>query len=90
MALGASGRRILSEMLAAGVRQVLIGLVIGLGGAAMLTRLLEAQLVDVAPHDPLTFSAVVAGILLTIGVMGCLIPARRALRVNPSDALRHE
>ncbi len=76
-------------MLAAGVRQVLIGLVIGLGGAAVLTRLLEAQLVDVAPHDPLTFSAV-AGILLTIGVMGCLIPARRALRVNPSDALRHE
>ena len=89
MALGASGRRILSEMLAAGVRQVLIGLVIGLGGAAVLTRLLEAQLVDVPPHDPPTFIAV-AGILLTIGVMGCLIPARRALRVNPSDALRHE
>ena len=89
MALGASGTRILSEMLAGGVRQVLIGLVIGLGGAAVMTRLLEAQLVDVPPHDPLTFIAV-AGILLTIGVMGCLIPARRALRVNPVDALRHD
>jgi putative ABC transport system permease protein len=89
MALGASGRRILSEMLGGGLRQVLIGLVMGLGGAAVLTRLLEAQLVDVRPNDPVTFAAVTA-ILVTIGVMGCLIPARRALRVNPVDALRHE
>ena len=89
MALGASGRRILSEVAAGGLRQVLIGLVLGLAGAAVLTRLLEAQLVDVPPHDPLTFIGVTV-LLVTIGVMGCLIPARRAMGVNPSDALRHE
>jgi putative ABC transport system permease protein len=89
MALGASGRRILREMVVGGLRQVVIGLVLGLAGAAVLTRLLEAQLVDVPPHDPLTFISV-AAILVTIGVLGCLIPARRALRVNPVDALRHE
>ena len=89
MALGASGRRILSDVLRGGLRQVIIGLVIGLAGAAVLTRLLEAQLVDVPPHDPLTFTGV-AAILVAIGAMGCLIPATRALRVNPVDALRHE
>ena len=67
----------------------MIGLVLGLAGAAVLTRLLEAQLVDVPPHDPLTFIGVTV-ILVTIGLMGCLIPARRAMGVNPSDALRHE
>ena len=89
MALGASGRRILSEMVGGALRQVLIGLVLGLAGAAVLTQLLEAQLVDVPPHDPLTFIGVTV-ILVSIGLMGCLIPARRALRVNPSNALRHE
>jgi predicted permease len=89
MALGASSRSILSEMLAGGLRQALIGLVLGLGGAAVLTRLLEAQLVDVPPHDPATFAGV-AGLLVTIAIAGCLVPARRALRVNPVDALRHE
>ena len=89
MALGASGSRILSDVLRGGLRQVMIGLVIGLGGAAVLTRLLEAQLVDVPPHDPLTFIGV-AAILVAIGAMGCLIPARRALRVNPVEALRHD
>lgn len=89
MALGATSRRILSNVLAGSMKQVTIGLALGLSGAAVLTRLLSAQLVDVSPNDPLTFGSVTA-ILAAIAVLGCLVPVRRALRVNPVEALRHE
>jgi ABC-type antimicrobial peptide transport system permease subunit len=70
-----------------GVRVALIGAVVGLAGALALTRYLGSLLYDVAPNDPLTFAAVVV-ILSATAAAACWIPARRALSVAPSDALR--
>ena len=56
---------------------------------ALLTRLLSAQLVDVSPTDPATFAGV-AVVLTATALIGCFVPVRRALRVNPIEALRHE
>jgi putative ABC transport system permease protein len=71
------------------MRQLLIGLTIGLAASIGLTRVLGWLLVDVSPHDPLTL-AIVAIVLSTAAFLGCLIPARRAIRVDPVIALRHE
>ncbi|MEO5898042.1 MAG: FtsX-like permease family protein [Vicinamibacterales bacterium] len=89
VALGATTANVLREIFSGATRQVLLGLTFGLLAASGLTRLLASQLVDVSPHDPLTFAAV-TGVLFLVGVAGCLVPARRALRVNPVTALRHE
>jgi putative ABC transport system permease protein len=89
MALGASGPNILQLIFSQGMTQVVIGLVIGLAAAIGLTRALESLLIQVTPADPLTLIAV--GIVLTgAAMLGCLIPALRAMRVDPVVALRHE
>jgi ABC-type antimicrobial peptide transport system permease subunit len=64
-----------------------MGLIIGLVAALGVTRVLRAVLVDVSPSDPITFLAVAVVLTLT-GVLGCVIPARRAVRVDPVAALR--
>ncbi|HEY6271660.1 MAG TPA: hypothetical protein VIX19_06650, partial [Terriglobales bacterium] len=61
----------------------------GLGGAAVLTRVLRGLLYEVAPIDAVTYSAV-AAVLGGVALDACLAPARRAARVNPSDALHSE
>jgi predicted permease len=89
MALGAQRLDILRMALAEGMSIVLIGLVSGLVGAAIMTRFFQSMLFDVAPSDPLTFlsaSAVLAG----VAFFACYIPAQRATRVNPLVALREE
>jgi len=89
MALGARSRDVLGMVMLQGTVMTLIGVIIGLGGAYSLTRLLESQLYEVEPTDPLTF--VVASVLLAaISLSASLLPARRATRVNPMEALRHE
>jgi len=89
LALGGTQKHILSMVLAQGMRQVGIGLAIGIPAAFAVTRVLRSTLVGVEPGDPVTFAGVIA--LLTIaGLLGCAIPARRAIRVDPVDALRHE
>jgi predicted permease len=89
MALGAQRLDILRMALVEGMRIVLIGLVAGLLGAAVMTRFFQSLLFDVAPGDPITFvsaSAVLAG----VAFCACYIPAQRATRVDPLAALREQ
>ncbi|MBI3415457.1 MAG: ABC transporter permease [Verrucomicrobia bacterium] len=89
MALGASGRNVLALVIRQGMLPALIGLAIGLASALALTRVLASQLYEVKATDPLTFLGVVA-VLLLVALTACLVPARRAARVDPMAALRSE
>ena len=89
MALGALKSDVLKMVLGQGLRLALMGLAIGIGGALALTRLLASLLFDVKPTDPLTFVGV-SVILIAVALSACYIPARRATRVDPVVALRHE
>ena len=89
MALGAQRRDVLRLVLGQGARMALIGVAVGIAAALGLTRLMSNQLFGVSAHDPLTFAAV-AALLIVVAVAACYIPARRAMRVDPMIALRHE
>ncbi|PYR26342.1 MAG: hypothetical protein DMF92_18620, partial [Acidobacteria bacterium] len=89
MAMGATARHILRLVFAQGMRQVAFGLVIGLAGALALTRVLKSVLVQVSPSDPGTF-VVASAALAAAAAFGCLVPARRAMTVEPVVALHHE
>jgi putative ABC transport system permease protein len=89
MALGAGQRDVLRLFMGQGMRLVLLGLIIGLGGAFALTRLMSSLLFGVSTSDKTTF-AVVALVLMGVGVLACYLPARRATRVDPLVALRYE
>ncbi|MDP6605206.1 MAG: ABC transporter permease [Dehalococcoidia bacterium] len=89
LALGARAQDIVSIVLRHGVALAALGVVGGLAGALMTTRLLQGLLFGVAPNDPATFAAV-AALLLAIGVAASYLPARRATRVDPLVALRDE
>jgi ABC-type antimicrobial peptide transport system permease subunit len=82
-------RDVLTLVFTQGLRQVAIGLAIGLPAAFALTRVLRRMLVGVSPGDPATTLGV-AFVLAIAGVLGCAIPARRATRVDPVVALRCE
>ena len=88
MAMGATARSILRLVFAQGMRQVAIGLAIGLGGAFVLMRVLTSILTQTSPSDPATFA--VASLALSPAALGCLIPARRAMSVDPVIALYRE
>jgi putative ABC transport system permease protein len=89
MALGAERRDILKLILRQGAVLTLAGLVLGIAGAFALTRFLSGLLFEVRPTDPATY--VVVSILLTaVAIAACLIPSRRATKVDPLEALRYE
>jgi ABC-type antimicrobial peptide transport system permease subunit len=85
--LGAQRTAILSLILRQGLQPVAAGIVIGTAAALVLTRSIATLLYQVEPADPLTFAAVVA-LLLAAAAMACLLPARRAARLDPAEALR--
>src|SRR5262249_30918175 len=89
VALGASGTNILRMVFTGGMRHAAIGVVLGLGAAFGVTRVLSTLLIGISPTDPPAFG-VVAAVLILSGTLGCTIPARRAMRVDPVVALRHE
>jgi putative ABC transport system permease protein len=89
MALGAQRSDVLGMILRQGMTPVLAGLAAGALSAVALGRYLESLLFHVSPRDPLAF-AVSGTVLLLVSVAACLIPARRATRVSPTEALRFE
>jgi len=89
MALGAQQVSVLRLMLLSGFRLVAAGILIGLAASFALTRLLASQISGVSTTDPWTFAAVVT-IVVAVGLAACLLPARRAARVDPLIALRYE
>jgi putative ABC transport system permease protein len=89
MALGAAARDVMTMILGQGLRLVGMGIAIGLLGSVALARVIVAQLWGVSPYEPLTFASV-AILLLTIGLLACWVPARRATRIDPTTALRYE
>ena len=89
MALGAQGSQVSWLILKRGLLQMGLGLALGLGGAFGLSRVLRTLLVQVTPTDPVTFGTITA-ILTVVAIAACLIPARRATRVDPLTALRAE
>ncbi|MGA8100850.1 MAG: FtsX-like permease family protein, partial [Candidatus Acidiferrales bacterium] len=89
MALGATKENILGLVLGHGLRLTLIGVGLGLAVSFALTRYLRSMLLGVTSTDTLTFSSV-AILLCAVALLACFIPARRAIRVDPTVALRYE
>ncbi len=89
MALGAQKFDVMRMVLKDGARMTLAGILIGLIGALALTRLMGTMLYGVRPTDPLTFVSV-AAVLGAIAMLACYLPARRAMKVDPMEALRHQ
>jgi len=89
MALGAKRADVLRLVVRQGMTMTLIGLAIGLAGAFLLSRVMVGLLYGVSHNDPLTFAGV-SIVLLGVALLACLIPARRATRVDPIVALRTE
>jgi putative ABC transport system permease protein len=89
IALGADRRSILRMVLRQGLGLAIVGAAVGLVGALVVSHFMAGLLFSVRPTDPLTF-ACVALLLIGVAVLACYIPARRAIRVDPLVALRHE
>jgi ABC-type antimicrobial peptide transport system permease subunit len=89
MALGADRRDVLRLVLMRALRIVVAGLIVGLAGAAAVTRVLQTFLFGITPTDPIVFTIVML-LLLAVGLMAAWLPARRAARIDPWAALRAE
>jgi ABC-type antimicrobial peptide transport system permease subunit len=89
MALGADQRRVLALVVRQGLSMAIIGTAIGVAGALALSRWIEGLLFGVTATDPMTLAAVVA-MLIAVALVACTVPAWRATRVDPTQALRAE
>jgi ABC-type antimicrobial peptide transport system permease subunit len=89
LALGADPGQVGRQVVIGGLKLAGLGVLLGLGGAAALTRWVQGLLFGTSPTDPLVYGGL-AGLLLTIAALACYVPARRAMRVDPMIALRAE
>jgi predicted permease len=89
LALGARPFQVLTMLVRQALRLALLGVAGGVGMAVMLMPLLRNQLYAIQPRDPATLIAV-PGVLICVALLAAIVPARRAMRVNPVDALRYE
>ncbi len=89
MALGARAADVFKLVMLEGFTVIIVGLIVGLGTAFAVTRVLTSQLYSVSATDPLTFASI-AFLLVGVALLACYIPARRATRVDPIVALRYE
>jgi ABC-type antimicrobial peptide transport system permease subunit len=89
MAIGAQRRDVVGLVLAGGLKLVALGVILGLLGSLALTRVLQSQLYGISAHDPLTY-VTIALLLPAVATFACLIPARRATKLDPLTALRAE
>lgn len=89
VALGASRRSVFNMVVGEGMRLMIVGLCLGVTGAAMLNRFLRALLFEIQPNDPATLAVVIA-LLAVTALLACYFPAARAMRVDPAMALREE
>ena len=89
IALGAQRAQVLRLVLFEGLRPALIGLIFGVAASALATQLLRSMLYGTQPLDPAAFAGA-AAMLMAVAVLACLIPAWRASRIDPMQALRTE
>ncbi len=89
MALGAEPSDVLKMVVTYGMKLAVIGLLIGIVGAALLSRYLESELYGIKTTDPFTYAGVALG-LAAVAAAACYFPARRATKVDPISALRHD
>lgn len=87
MALGASIKHVVRMVMLQSIRLALLGIVVGLAGALAVARVMGSVLYDVSPTDPVALAAVVT-VLLTVAVIATVVPARRAAKIDPSEAMR--
>jgi ABC-type antimicrobial peptide transport system permease subunit len=89
MALGAQARHVVRMIFGQGLLQLTVGTALGLGLAFAISSVMGVVLFQVQPHDPVIFGGV-AAVLVAVGLLACLIPARRATLVDPLVALRSD
>jgi ABC-type antimicrobial peptide transport system permease subunit len=89
MALGAQRSDVLKLAVGQGLKLVVIGIVVGLGAAFLLTRVMSSLLFGVSATDPLTFITI-SLVLIGVAVLASFVPALRATKIDPMDALRYE
>ena len=89
MALGAEPGMVVRMVIMEGGRLAAIGLVIGLVGAVFAARAISTQLFGIRAYDPVSYLAIVA-LLAGVSLLACIIPARRAMRIDPLTALRED
>ncbi len=87
MALGADNGQVIRMIMGQGLGIAVIGILLGVAGAYALSRLTASLLYGVSPSDPLTF-VTVAGVITVVATAACVVPTRRAMRVDPLEAIR--